>query len=390
MSFFPSSGLRGRSDKPVWRTIFPSLEGQISRFRIWEGVVSILGILLAAIWLHQRSNSDHSTPAPYLILFLLATGFFAYRYTYIHATSFFLLSMGVSHYFLTPSVQLFDLRSGQPTVILRVFSFAVANIFFIVIIYALRMEVRRHRQTELELVAASEAKSRFLSNLSHELRTPLNGIVGTSEYLLKSELTGDQREAAEILFSASLAMLPVVNDLLDYSRLQSAEGVDFEHQPTDIALLLEETVRLYLPAAFGKGIALTFMPPDEPLPSLMADPARIRQLASHLIANAIKFTHEGQIEVILKANQNAGACVEILVEIHDTGIGLPEGSTDFLFEPFTQADYSTSRPYDGAGLGLAICRKLVVAMDGTIGCRPSRRQGSCFFFSIPLSASACR
>ncbi len=222
---------------------------------------------------------------------------------------------------------------------------------------------------------ASVAKSRFLAVMSHELRTPMSGLLGTVELLDDSPLNPTQREHLGVLRSSGKALLAVLNDILDFSRIEAGR---LELQPTEFAprVLAEQVRRLFLPVARNQGVALEVDCRVEG--HRLADENRLRQVITNLVGNALKFTEAGSVRLRLLPIDDD----RFRVEVHDTGIGIPREHREHMFSPFSQVDSASTRTRTGSGLGLAICRTLVEAMDGTIDVRSSPGQGSTFFFEI--------
>ncbi|GAB4214758.1 MAG: hypothetical protein Fur007_11550 [Rhodoferax sp.] len=250
-----------------------------------------------------------------------------------------------------------------------------------------RFDVTELVRATQEAQAASQAKSRFLATMSHEIRTPMNGILGMAQLLQQPGLGDMQRQTyLSTLLTSSHSLLHLLNDILDLSRVESGK-LTLERAPLQADQLLDEVCALFAGAAQAQGLALQGQWLGEPAPTVLGDALRLRQMLSNLVGNAIKFTQQGQIVVSAQRLAPEGDDPRVTLEfaVQDTGMGLSEAVQARLFQPFSQADDSTTRRFGGTGLGLSIVKSLAQAMDGAVGVHSVLGQGARFWFTVRLA-----
>ena len=243
---------------------------------------------------------------------------------------------------------------------------------------------RELTESNTQLEQAARAKSDFLDRMSHELRTPMNGVVGMTELLTRTTLSATQSHLTKTIRSSAQILLQIVNDLLDLSKIRAGK-VALEKLPIELGQVLEECTSMFAGAADNKGIELIACPPAPARRILLGDPLRLRQVLMNLVGNAVKFTERGEVVVRADVESIDNDRATVRLTVTDTGIGMDAAAIGKIFEPFAQADETTTRRFGGTGLGLAICRELADLMGGRIAVESQPGVGSTFRLTLPLA-----
>jgi two-component system sensor histidine kinase RpfC len=344
---------------------------------LWKGKVSVVrryvGMLVdnAGITYFMAMMGEAGAVMFGLYLFIIFGNGFRYGRVYLHACqAVSLVGFG--------SVLLLDDHWGSSQAIGFACFFAILVLPFYVSVLAQRITDAKKRADE-----ANKAKGRFLANMSHEMRTPLNGVIAMADVLRETNLNESQREIVETLGTSANLLLAQIEDVLDMAKIEAGR-VQIEKRPFDLGKVLTSTVKVVMPQARYKGLAVQTEIAGDVARWFEGDAHHLRQVLLNLLANAVKFTERGQIVVAAHVVTTSAEGALIRFEVRDSGIGIPAAMQARIFEPFAQADDSITRVYGGTGLGTTIARQLVTLMDGEIGLRSEVGVGSAFWFELPL------
>ncbi|MEZ4384544.1 MAG: ATP-binding protein [Nannocystaceae bacterium] len=376
---------------------------------------ALLGGLVASVVLRRKLGVDAKAGVLVLFFAVIAGGAVITNASFIWGAPYFLLALVASSLFFARQVTAALMAAGvlfgaiheyahagtlSPFALLHLMSVSVFALVVIFVLARLKGELSQMvvtlathneslRQAREAAIAASKTKSDFLANMSHEIRTPMTGILGVTQMLRDTQLDARGQEYVEIIRSSGEALLALLNDILDLSKIEASK-LEIESVPLSVPALVDDIVAMMRVRAEDKGIDLRVDLRDALPDHLCGDPTRVRQILLNLVGNAVKFTERGAVEVVVELLEREDDEALVAFTVRDTGIGIDDAKLPLIFRSFGQADASMARRYGGTGLGLAISKHLVRLMGGEIGVRSELGRGSEFWFQLPLRVSAAR
>lgn len=366
-----------------------SVRGYLNWARIIYLLTSSIGLAVIASYVGREGSVE------FVYMFNIGLPFilFSFRREKNLVFTFMLLPLVLWAILYITDFDLFTVRKlDKYTALEYIYPISIASTVFLVIfqlIYFCLLNTRyysRIRNKRIEAIQASEAKSQFLSTMSHEIRTPLNAIIGLSHILSDNNPREDQKENINALSYSGKILLNLLNNVLDFSKMQSTEII-LDPIPTDLKLAMSQIKKIHEASCLQKNLEMV-LEIDEDLPVVLLDIVRYNQIVNNLISNAIKFTDKGTIKLKIKKLFELEDSVEILTQVTDTGIGIPEEKQQTIWEAFSQASNTTNRLYGGTGLGLPIVKSIVETMGSEIKIESEIDEGSTFYFILDLKTAS--